>query len=644
VWVTAEWALYGKTGSDTGAHLLSCSSGPLGPDNFGDALTRYHVGTGVPLPQVAISWLSDKEKRSDLSYIAIAIYDKPQDAQYDAVGREIVQTSYFCIPYHEAAAGAVSYRTMYEQFRKFPLPGRKPSPIHVRLPSGRVLVPTDGKVAYVAALLLTGEPVCILDADQVSFLDRLRFIDAVAALLPYGMRSQLSASTWVSSTFREHKFRLFFAAAPRADSSDRMVNWNAADYPPIEDLFANEYWAWLRSEINLPATWLAGEQGKLSFSRPDIFKLLERAGVPASHLVPAQFPAPGAARAIAPSRARSMPHGPTVEELLASSARWFGSSDGKVFKAGIEELRGHLDDPGLAERRAEYRQLIVVHGLLRKGSVLVDDKLKTEFFKVLLQLAFGTPLSYTDYCNVEACAGIDQPLPIAVLQAMQRAGIESTRARLLAAEALGPKKLKSEFRAIASDPDNLVRTVVCADLLSRHARVICNILMRELNVKSGIFDLRARFGNFSQQNLRRALHRYGYLAVALDAHFPAEPDYQLRTLTELLRAAYGPRLDRPAITTILVNSLSVPTVALHAAVLRMIDPGDVPLAEHEFSRGCLGNTRFETRVRDELRLLISGDQAKTKPIDAPPPSLDEPSAPEPGRGRWHRASAGPEAS
>jgi hypothetical protein len=285
----------------------------------------------------------------------------------------------------------------------------------------------------------------------------------------------------------------------------------------------------------------------------------------------------------------------------------------------------------------------VVHGLLRKGTVLVDDKLKVEFFEVLLELAFGTPLSYTDYCNVEACAGIDQPLPVAVLQAMQRAGVESARARLLAAEALGPKKLKNEFRAIAADPDNLVRTVVCADLLTRHARVICNILMRELNVKSGIFDLRARFGNFSQQNLRRALHRYGYLAPALDAHFHAEPDYQLRVLTELLRAAYGSELDRPAITAILVNSLSVPTVALHAAVLRMIHPGDVPLAAHEFSRGCLDNTRFETKVRNELRLLVSGDQTKTKPIDAPPPSLGEPSAQEPGRGRWRRGLPGPKA-
>ena len=101
-------------------------------------------------------------------------------------------------------------------------------------PTRRALfAPDDELAARTAALLLTGNPVCILDADRVSLTDRLEFIDSVMSLLPYGMWSRMSASTWTSSTYQGHKFRLFFSNAPRQiNEQDHVVIWGHPERSP----------------------------------------------------------------------------------------------------------------------------------------------------------------------------------------------------------------------------------------------------------------------------------------------------------------------------------------------------------------------------------------------------------------------------
>ena len=78
----------------------------------------------------------------------------------------------------------------------------------------------------VAPLLLTGRPVCVLGAEGTSHLERLEFIDTVMGLLPYGFRSRMTAATWTRATNRNHRFRLYFSSAPRADEPDQVVIWN----------------------------------------------------------------------------------------------------------------------------------------------------------------------------------------------------------------------------------------------------------------------------------------------------------------------------------------------------------------------------------------------------------------------------------
>src|SRR6516225_8273085 len=97
VTVAAEWAFWGKTASDRGYRLLSCSEGTLKPDEFTELLTRYSPGTLDRLPQVAISW----SPQGDQSFLGIAIHDRAEQGFYDAEGREIVFTRYFCVPYRD---------------------------------------------------------------------------------------------------------------------------------------------------------------------------------------------------------------------------------------------------------------------------------------------------------------------------------------------------------------------------------------------------------------------------------------------------------------------------------------------------------------------------------------------------------------
>lgn len=130
----------------------------------------------------------------------------------------------FCVPFSKLAVGSISYFTMYEQFQEFLVPERSRDPVVTQLPVTSADAPADCLAMRVAAMLLTTKPVCILGADRLDVDARLKFLDSVASLLPYGLRSRLSASTWASGTFKGHKLRLFVASAERLTADpDRTV-------------------------------------------------------------------------------------------------------------------------------------------------------------------------------------------------------------------------------------------------------------------------------------------------------------------------------------------------------------------------------------------------------------------------------------
>ncbi|WP_066944215.1 hypothetical protein [Microtetraspora fusca] len=276
-----EWALEGKRpGAHDDYELLSWSDDRLGPEVFEEIRSRYATGLSADLPQVTIAVAATRERERVSRHIVLAIQE--WSGHRDATNRKIVYTRWFYVPYHELAAHPVSYEALYHALAGLPVTPSPPLAVQVPEFDPAAVAPgPDARCA--AALLLTGRPVCVVGADGVPMIERLRFLDTVAALLPYGMRARLTAATWTSSTAR-HKIRLSFARHAPEDAYEVRWGYGAeitqrdTPAPLCLDLLT-------RSDVRLAdmLRGLAGRTEPLSFGpadRPVAVRLLEHSGYP----------------------------------------------------------------------------------------------------------------------------------------------------------------------------------------------------------------------------------------------------------------------------------------------------------------------------------------------------------------------------
>jgi F-box protein 11 len=304
--VDVEWAFEGISRHDTESVPSEYSKGIVGPECFQEVLTRYSPGTLERLPQVTVSWFSDKGHEN---YLGMAIYEAPEHSQPGDYADETGTVRYFCVPYKQLAAGAVSYEVMYKEFRKIQLPTADRAGISTKLAAWPPGSHFDEQVMEVAALLLTDRPVCILGADKIDLVERLQFIDAVMSLLPYGLRSRLSASTWVSHPAQAPKLRLFFSSRSRP-GADNVVIWGRPVQRPTGHPCADDYLSWLTGDGGKPAVDLGRQTELISFRSPDVQKMLERLEVRSAS---AQDPRPrDSASAVRPAAASPPAADPSV--------------------------------------------------------------------------------------------------------------------------------------------------------------------------------------------------------------------------------------------------------------------------------------------------------------------------------------------
>lgn len=288
--IDAQWALYGKKANSEAYHILSSSTGALSRANFEDALSRFQLGELDTLPQVSVSYARLGGQDGD-GYLSLAITEFAAHGRRtvrDRRGRQITYTSYFCLPYRPLAERAIGYVRTYEALRGVALPETGGPPLRVALaaPTVRMLA-IDPLAMRVAALLLTGRPVCVLGAEVASTDERLCFIDAVMDLLPYGLRAKMAAATWTRATHSGHRFRMFFSSAPRLGSQpDHVVIWGEPDRVPIPDGPSTEYLTWLEHNVG-PFARLAGLTSEMGFGPKDTLQVLERALSGSASLPPA---------------------------------------------------------------------------------------------------------------------------------------------------------------------------------------------------------------------------------------------------------------------------------------------------------------------------------------------------------------------
>ncbi|MBO2443084.1 hypothetical protein [Actinomadura nitritigenes] len=209
-----------------------------GPDfSAGDyAHILRHFALGTPSPgrsgPAALPWVTISEVRGgdDGTRIGVALEDWTGEA--DGAGRPIAETRYLCVPYEALRAVPVSYTGLYEALAgltpPFPAEGVElgVAALDPAVPARALQRFGVQRVAAAASLLIDG-PVTITAAPDLSAVDRLAFLDTVAALLPYGWRTRFSAATWDQSGNRN--VSLAFARQVRDRTTE--LDWRTPRLP-----------------------------------------------------------------------------------------------------------------------------------------------------------------------------------------------------------------------------------------------------------------------------------------------------------------------------------------------------------------------------------------------------------------------------
>ena len=257
--VLAGWAIWSKHAATRDDYaVLASSTGPLSTAEFGRVLAHFAPGnppadngTSASLPWVMLSRVGIAGQ----TYLGASLQVPTEDV--DATGRLISRTSYICVPFNQVARTPVSYRGLWQALMTAQLPYPDGAPVPLAIPGldpGELARAVQefgpNVVATTAALVLSG-PVTITGPEFPDTESRLRFLDAVAALLPYGYRASYTATTWSDTAASEQRFRLVFAHRARDEAS--RVTWGAAARVP-DDGPVRTYLEYLRRVAPDPAT------------------------------------------------------------------------------------------------------------------------------------------------------------------------------------------------------------------------------------------------------------------------------------------------------------------------------------------------------------------------------------------------------
>jgi hypothetical protein len=214
--VVADWAWISKDPSaGIGYSVLQVSTDAV---DFGAISSDFEPGapssTIAPESPDAPPWVTyGPGGGRDGVLISVSVRDPWTER--DHTGRPVRPQRLFVMRYPELADADASFQTIWEAVRdaRVPAPDGAPLPLTVAGQSPDDLIPVVEanfeSLAAIAAALLDG-PVAIGDASHLPRERRLALLDAVAALLPYGFRADLSASSSVNNTVK-HQIRLVLA-------------------------------------------------------------------------------------------------------------------------------------------------------------------------------------------------------------------------------------------------------------------------------------------------------------------------------------------------------------------------------------------------------------------------------------------------
>ncbi|MEV0380506.1 hypothetical protein [Nonomuraea sp. NPDC050643] len=530
-WLTAHWAILGKTPESLDDYgVIGCSSGAITSAEFGMWLKAFTSGTMEPkaLPRVATSYFAvgpDKEP-----WLGLSLQTEPESQ--DGFQRPYAMTYYACVRWADIASEStrLSYRALYEALTKADFSGGdapfllSPSAYDERHLAGAV----NGTARRAAALLLTGRPVCVVRAGHLPLDRRLDFLDAVAALLPYGFRPTLAASTWTNSASR-HRIRLSFAEVPPTHGAWELP-WEddgpPAAYPPQALAYEKELERYQGTDLQELMRWLT------TLAQPrDFDDASHRAA--ASRLLSASAQLPG----------------PSVEQLLHQCRESIAN--------GEEDRLGVLTTQ-LARKRVPDKDRKTYRGLIRANPIrppqrLADSVVVRTFFETLLRLLYTSPMHAADVEEMLVdLGGRRRALPPALIAATS--GLlprSSPSGRLLIASLQGPERLLTILDGMTED--ELFHVAV-----QSHNRKVLDIVISEADRRALPTDPRA------MEAVKYALMRHRYLIEAISSGCAAEESvlyYQ-----NVLRVSHRRRLTSADIEEVLADLDRPPQTFLLAIV------------------------------------------------------------------------------
>ena len=436
-------------------------------------------------------------------------------------------------------------------------------------------------------------------------------------LLPYGYRSRMTAATWTRSTYRDHRFRLFFSSTPRSDEQlDHVVTWGEPDMVRIPDGAAGEYFDWLIDKVN-PLAVLPRLSTEIGFGPKAAIRALESVDSVRPQTAPT---APRKAnRRDPPPLATAAGDGDSVEQSLLKCAAYAEQPNLPRLRPEIGFLKRSADSGEIVDGdRQRYRELIAGRQLLRPNPLL--EKYEERLYAALLALAFGKPLGYQGYCQVEDCLKIRPGTPPhpALLHAIEHAGMSDllTAGIMYSHTRSADEKSRKKWlgpRNAQLDVAAMIGRLARDWERPQHARIVCDLTVDYLKDASSRYE---------PQQVRHALRQHGFLAAALSKRHPGEDQYQVYTLYQFLKAAYPGGLGRQTIVEILTATTSVPTPALLGAVLMQLpQPGDRRIAHEMYVYGSLTLMNVDSAMAHRLRTLAPPRHAVAITVGAPLPNL-----------------------
>lgn len=384
--VTAEWAVWGLDRGTRSRGVLAGSGGRFSRAHLAEIVHRFHAGAPAELPQVTIGWTP-----GDVPYLVLAIETPRADG---SAGSADSVTRVFCVPFAPLARARASYESLYRAFDPFDPAAAEGTAATVAIPVGGRGPSAGAPAMGTAAMLLAGErlPVVIEGAGSVPMIDRLRFLDEVAWLLPYGMRARLSVSTWTRST-TDHRIRLSFS--DHAPAAARALGWDRPADLPAGAGVPGRYLALLADAGGSPAVLgeLANAAAPLAFTEPG-----------------------DALRALKTAVAVATGESSDTETLLTVCRDMLRQGRYEPLVKALAGLTEELRSGNAPGKRADHRQLITDLGLM-DVHLNLSGSIAVLFYSVLLRLMHGPRL--TDAAAEEVLGSFADP-PEALLEALRQ--------------------------------------------------------------------------------------------------------------------------------------------------------------------------------------------------------------------------------